>query len=82
MTIETCERCGKQTVKLSTCKYCKKKMCVSCIKNTKKVAKTTTVHICKGCWTNMKTRSEYKSYRSAVDKLLRPQFREFGERRY
>jgi len=61
MTIMTCEKCGKQTVKVSVCTYCSKKACVSCIKCAKKVKKTRDLFICKTCWGNIKTRTKFKA---------------------
>lgn len=56
-----CERCGKDIYKYSTCNYCKRKICSSCVKSSKRISKTVRIVICKDCWTKMDTRRLYKS---------------------
>ncbi len=59
--METCERCGKQSAKLGRCGYCKKKVCESCIKSSKR-KKVGRLYICKDCWGKMPRRRKFKSY--------------------
>jgi len=62
MAIVTCERCGTQTAKLEKCDHCGKKICVSCIKSSKRSKKKTgKLFICKSCWTNIPKRKKFKS---------------------
>ncbi|MGI0141736.1 MAG: hypothetical protein ACREBF_03760 [Candidatus Micrarchaeales archaeon] len=56
-----CERCGKDIFKYNTCNYCKKKICVNCMKSSRKVTKTTRLVICKDDWTKMQKRGTFKS---------------------
>jgi len=62
MVMMTCGRCGTQTVKLESCNYCRKKICTSCIKSSRRVKqRVKRLFICKGCWGNMKSRKKYKT---------------------
>ncbi|MDE1850646.1 MAG: hypothetical protein KGH54_02515 [Candidatus Micrarchaeota archaeon] len=56
-----CERCGKDIFKYSTCNYCKKKICVNCMKSSRKVTKTNRIVICKDDWSKMTKRKTFKS---------------------
>jgi hypothetical protein len=56
-----CERCSRDIHKFETCDYCKRKVCVSCVKSAKKYTKTTRIVICKDCWSKMPSRKTYKS---------------------
>jgi len=58
--IHTCERCGAQTAKVVKCDYCQKTIDNSCIKSQKR-KKVGRRYICKGCWSNMSSRSDFKS---------------------
>ncbi|MBS3067288.1 hypothetical protein J4450_01180 [Candidatus Micrarchaeota archaeon] len=59
--ILSCERCSKQTAKLTKCNYCSKNDCVSCIRSTKKVHKIKHMAICKNCWGVMRNRRQFKN---------------------
>jgi hypothetical protein len=61
MAILTCEKCGKQSAKISTCNYCNKKICFACVKSSKKLLKVKDIFICKTCWGSMKSRGKFKS---------------------
>jgi len=39
MAIQSCGRCGAQTVKLENCNYCKTLVCYDCIKSQKRIKK-------------------------------------------
>ena len=77
MAILSCERCGKQTAKINKCDYCTKNLCYDCVKSSKKMTKVKALFICKNCWSNMKSRTKYKS---AMKRPLAP--KEEYERRY
>lgn len=53
-------RCGNQTAKVRKCDYCDQKICYSCIKSQKR-KKIGHRIICKGCWTKLPKRKQYKS---------------------
>lgn len=61
-----CERCGRDIYKYSTCNYCRKKICYSCVKSSKRASKTVRIVICKDCWTKMPSRKAYKSATAAT----------------
>ncbi len=61
MAIEVCVRCGKKTAKMEQCKYCGRRLCVDCIKSTRKPSKTERLSICKDCWSKMEKRKEFKA---------------------
>ncbi|MDE1824912.1 MAG: hypothetical protein KGH61_00270 [Candidatus Micrarchaeota archaeon] len=56
-----CERCSRDIFKYNTCNYCKKKICVNCMKSSRKVTKTTRLVICRDCWSKMPKRKTFKS---------------------
>ncbi len=56
-----CARCGKTIYKYRTCNYCKRKICESCVKSSRKVSKIMKLVICKDCWSKMPTRKQFKS---------------------
>ncbi len=57
--IETCARCGKQSAKLEECDYCKKRLCIACIKSSKR-KKVGRLHICKDCWGDVRKMKKFK----------------------
>jgi len=56
-----CERCGNYTHLPRNCSYCKKLLCRSCIKSSKRVQKIKRLIICKGCWGDLGARKKFKS---------------------
>ena len=56
-----CERCGREIHKYEICNYCKKKICVNCVKSSRRVSKTTRVVICKDDWSKMPSRKAFKA---------------------
>ena len=55
-----CERCRADIYKYSTCNYCKRKICINCVKSSRRVSKTIRLVICKDCWTKMPSRKLFK----------------------
>ncbi len=56
-----CERCSADVYKYEACNYCKRKICNSCVKSSKRVSRTEKAVICKDCWSDLKQRKRYKS---------------------
>ncbi len=56
-----CERCSNQVHYVEQCEYCKKSVCLLCVKSAKRIKKTRRLSICKGCWGNMKARKQFKA---------------------
>ncbi|MDE1846166.1 MAG: hypothetical protein KGH53_02710 [Candidatus Micrarchaeota archaeon] len=56
-----CERCKRDIFKYNTCNYCKRKICVNCMKSSRKVTKTNRIVVCRDCWTKMPKRMQFKS---------------------
>jgi hypothetical protein len=59
--LQTCERCKKQFPKAERCNYCNKLICESCTKSSKRASKVRKLFICKDCWSNMASRTKFKS---------------------
>ncbi len=62
-----CERCGNEIFKYEQCNYCKRKICVNCMKSSRRVSKINRIVICKDCWGKMSRRKQFKS-ESKVEK--------------
>lgn len=56
-----CERCGNDTHFLAECNYCKKKLCRNCEKASDTTKNGERKIICKDCWGNMESRTQYKT---------------------
>ncbi len=56
-----CERCSNQVHYAEKCEYCKKSVCLSCVKSAKRIKKTSRLSICKGCWGNLRARKQFKA---------------------
>ncbi len=61
MVYVRCERCGKNIHKYNTCNYCKRKICVNCVKSSRRVSKTIRLVICKDDWSKLPSRKAFKS---------------------
>lgn len=59
--IMTCDRCKREIFKSETCGYCKRKICVNCMKSSQRVKKINRLVICKDCWSNTKRRKIFKN---------------------
>ena len=55
-----CERCGAEVVKYDVCDYCSRKICVNCVKSSKKKTKALRLVICRDCWGKMERRKTFK----------------------
>lgn len=56
-----CERCGREIYKHDVCNYCGRKLCVDCVKSSKRKSKVVRLVICKDCWGAMSKRKIYKN---------------------
>ncbi len=56
-----CERCSADVYKYEVCAYCKRKVCSSCVKSSKRISKIERSVICKDCWSSLKSRKRFKS---------------------
>lgn len=56
-----CERCRNDIYKYNTCNYCKRKVCVNCVKSSRRISKVIRIVVCKDCWTKLPSRKAFKS---------------------
>jgi len=56
-----CERCKREMAFIQECGYCSRKICRACEKSSATHSKTSRTAICKGCWTDLRKRTRYKS---------------------
>jgi hypothetical protein len=59
--IITCDRCKREVFKSESCGYCRRRICVSCMKSSQRVRKVNRLVICKDCWSNTRKRKIFKN---------------------